>query len=59
MARRAALFSGAAVAAVLLQTGRAVLRGEHGTPAVDEAKYIVGVDGRLVTYTIDESGTNA
>jgi len=50
VAQRAALFSGAAVAAVLLQTGRAVLRGECGTPAVDEAKYIVGVDGSLIQH---------
>ncbi|KAF8743835.1 hypothetical protein AX14_000240 [Amanita brunnescens Koide BX004] len=48
--RRAALFSGVAVAAVLLQTDRAVLRGEHGTPAVDDARIIVGVDGSLIQH---------
>lgn len=53
MVRRAALFSGAAVAAVLLQTDRAVLRGEHGTPAVDDARIVVGVDGRYVIYVMD------
>ncbi|KAF8631138.1 hypothetical protein AX15_002484 [Amanita polypyramis BW_CC] len=50
VAQRAALFSGVAVAAVLLQAGRAVLRGEHGVPKIDEGRYIIGVDGSLIQH---------
>jgi len=50
VARRAALFSGVAVAAVLIQTGRAVLQGEPGTPTVHEERMIVGIDGSLAQH---------
>jgi hexokinase len=50
VARRAALFSGVAVAAVLIQTGRAVLQGEPGAPTVYEERMIVGIDGSLAQH---------
>ncbi|KIL68174.1 hypothetical protein M378DRAFT_158709 [Amanita muscaria Koide BX008] len=50
VARRAAVFSGVAVAAVLIQTGRAVLRNDQGTPAVKEERTIIGVDGSLFQH---------
>jgi hexokinase len=54
VARRAALLSGMAVAAVLVQTGRANLPGE---PKVDvksekEERISVGVDGRYLLFSI-------
>ncbi|KAH7869033.1 uncharacterized protein C8R40DRAFT_1060571 [Lentinula edodes] len=45
VARRAALLSGVAVAAVLIQTGRA-----GGTKKTDEEKIGVGVDGSLIQH---------
>ncbi|KAJ7781622.1 hypothetical protein B0H16DRAFT_1499098 [Mycena metata] len=50
VARRAALLSGAAVATVLIQTGRAVLSGQEGKPTKNEPKIGVGVDGSLIEF---------
>lgn len=55
VARRAALLSGVAVAAVLLQTGRAALPaadGSHpaGTEHQDEERVNIGVDGSLIEF---------
>ncbi|OSD01800.1 hexokinase [Trametes coccinea BRFM310] len=47
VANRAARLSGCAVAAVLVQTGRAKLGGGFAT---DEEKLIVGVDGSLIQH---------
>lgn len=47
VARRAALLSGVAVAAVLLQTGRATLEGK---PRLDEESINIGVDGSLIEF---------
>ena len=51
MARRAALLSGVAVAATLLQTGRASFPDANGKHALqtNAEKIGVGVDGRLIT----------
>lgn len=54
VARRAALLSGVAVAATLIQTGRASLAdadGQH-TPQTITEKIWVGVDGRFVIITL-------
>ncbi|PFH52548.1 hypothetical protein AMATHDRAFT_139483 [Amanita thiersii Skay4041] len=48
VARRAALLSGVAIAAVLLQTGRAVLRGQQGVSSRNDERMVVGVDGSLI-----------
>ncbi|KAF9500147.1 hypothetical protein BDN71DRAFT_1440709 [Pleurotus eryngii] len=55
VARRAALLSGVAVAATLIQTGRASLRAGHDNitnseGAEDEEKIGVGVDGSLIEH---------
>ncbi|KAJ3885862.1 hypothetical protein GG344DRAFT_58496 [Lentinula edodes] len=58
VARRAALLSGVAVAAVLIQTGRAGVLGggegeekeEEGEGKTDEEKIGVGVDGSLIQH---------
>lgn len=47
VARRAAMLSGVAVAAVLIQTGRAVLGGKS-EPKVKEDTIMVGMDGSWV-----------
>jgi hexokinase len=44
VARRAALLSGVALAAVLIKTGRAVLQGK-GSPPKSKETLMVGVDG--------------
>ncbi|KAF8897142.1 hexokinase [Infundibulicybe gibba] len=48
VARRAALLSGVAVAAVLLQTNTATLHGQSKPAKGNDEKIGVGVDGRLV-----------
>jgi hexokinase len=52
VARRAAHLSGAAVAAILIQTSRARLRGDTSSPLKypNEAVIGVGVDGSLVEH---------
>ncbi|KAJ3898997.1 hypothetical protein F5879DRAFT_888795 [Lentinula edodes] len=55
VARRAALLSGVAVAAVLIQTGRAGngvngANGTNGTKKTEEEKIGVGVDGSLIQH---------
>ncbi|KIY45936.1 hypothetical protein FISHEDRAFT_66712 [Fistulina hepatica ATCC 64428] len=52
VARRAALMSGIAVAAVLIQTRRAALKGHtDGIPLkTDEDRIVVGVDGSLIQH---------
>ncbi|KAL0949823.1 hypothetical protein HGRIS_009859 [Hohenbuehelia grisea] len=52
VARRAALLSGVAVAAVLVQTGRAALPGSerHANGTSEEEKIGVGVDGSLIEH---------
>jgi hexokinase len=51
VARRAAHLSGVAVAAILVQTGRAVLGGAENPKNASEQKIAVGVDGRYVVTT--------
>ncbi|KAJ3915987.1 hypothetical protein F5877DRAFT_47495 [Lentinula edodes] len=50
VARRAALLSGVAVAAVLIQTGRAGFLGGGEGEGTDEEKIGVGVDGSLIQH---------
>ncbi|KAF7331765.1 Phosphotransferase [Mycena kentingensis (nom. inval.)] len=48
--RRAALLSGVAVGAVLVQTGHGVLKGQEGKPTKNESTIRVGVDGSLIQF---------
>ncbi|KAK2466384.1 hypothetical protein APHAL10511_002026 [Amanita phalloides] len=48
--RRAALLSGVAVAAILIQTNRAVLRPKQSTPVNDEERISIGIDGSLFQH---------